>query len=672
VHVEWQRDRLSSAQVIDQLESIGFDAVPFDPKLLATSDEAHSKMLLRAMAVAGFGAANIMLFSVSVWAGVDMEASTRNLFHWISAIIAVPAVAYAGRPFFRSAVSALKARGLNMDVPISLAVVLATAMSLIETIRGAEHVYFDASVSLLFFLLIGRYLDISMRARACSTAQNLLSLRATAAQVIEPDGTTRMIGVDTLKPGMKVWVAVGANIPVDGMIIEGASDVDASLVTGESLPASVKPGSDVFAGTTNLSSPLTVEVTRADDETLLSEIVRLMEAAEQGRAGYVRLADRIARIYAPAVHILALATFLGWLITGAQLHASLMAAIAVLIITCPCALGLAVPVVQVVASGRLLRGGILVKSADALEKLADIDCVAFDKTGTLTKAKLTLVGAEECDPHSLSIAASLSAASQHPLAVALAGAVPSDGSLKLEGVEEVSGQGLKAVCDGQMVRLGNWAWVGLPEAPAANPAGPELWLRIGDNAAERFQFQDELKSDAADLSHYLARNGLATSLVSGDRKPVVEAVAKELGLTEWHGEQRPGGKIEFLEGLKAQGGTPLMVGDGLNDAPALKAAHVSMSPASAADISQVAADFVFQGDLLAPIAETIDVAKRAHRLILQNFAMAFTYNAIAIPLAIAGLITPLFAAIAMSSSSIIVTLNAMRLTWGQARQLEKT
>lgn len=673
VHVEWQMGTLTSAEIIDRLSEVGFEAVPFDPRLLATSNDAHSKMLLRAMGVAGFAAANIMLFSVSVWSGLasDMDPSTRDLFHWISALIAVPAVAYAGRPFFRSALSALKARGLNMDVPISLAVLLATGMSLVETVRGAEHVYFDASVTLLFFLLIGRYLDISMRARACSTAQNLLSLRAVAAQVIDADGSTKLVSIEALQPGMKVLVAAGCNIPVDGRVTQGTSDVDTSLVSGESLPTPVLLGSEVYAGTTNVTAPLTIEITKTDDETLLAEIVRLMEAAEQGRAGYVRLADRIARIYAPAVHILALGTFIGWLLIGATWAESLMAAIAVLIITCPCALGLAVPVVQVVASGRLLRGGILVKSADALEKLADIDSVVFDKTGTLTKAKLVLTNASDHDLDTLCLAASLAASSQHPLAVALTAVAPLGNATLFDAVEEVPGQGLQGTLGHDTVRLGNWTWVGLATAPEANPAGPELWLRQDDEPPMKFQFEDEVRSDAGALSQHLANAGFATSLISGDRKEVVRAVAEDLGFSDWHGDQRPADKIRFLENLKAEGRTTLMVGDGLNDAPALKAAHVSMSPSSAAHISQVAADFVFQGDHLAPIAETIEVARRARALILQNFAMAFVYNAIAIPLAIAGVVTPLFAAVAMSSSSIVVTLNAMRLTWGRSISLEE-
>lgn len=660
VAVSWDASQASSDDVVARLGQTGFDAVPFDPKLVGAIDENESTRLLRAMGVAGFAAANVMLLSVSVWSGLvsDMETETRGLFHWLSALIALPAVAYAGRPFFDSALKALKAKSMNMDVPISLAVLLACTMSLVQTIQNAEHVYFDASISLLFFLLIGRYLDVQTRAKACSVAQNLLALRAIAATLVEEDGSTRAVPVDHLEPGMMIIVSAGQRLPADGIVTRGTSDIDTSLVTGESLPVSAQEGAQVFAGTLNLSGPLHIRVSAKDEASLLSEIVRLMEAAEQGRAGYVRLADRIARIYAPAVHILAAATVALWFILGAGWQPAVMNAIAVLIITCPCALGLAVPVVQVVASGRLLKQGVIVKAPDALERLANIDAVIFDKTGTLTLGVPELTNGHEISDQNLHLAASLARESRHPLSVALVAAIDGTKPVDTGSVSETPGFGLEANINGDRVRLGSQRWI--EHASEETSEGPELWLRRADDTPVQFRFADQLRPDAIETVDHL-RKKLDLALLSGDTHAATKTVAERLHIAHWEAEKTPGDKIALIKQTEDEGHTVLMVGDGLNDAPALKAAHVSMSPASAADISQTAADFVFQGKALRAVQDTIETAKLARALVFQNFALAFGYNLIAVPLAVAGYVTPLIAAIAMSASSLTVTLNALRL-----------
>jgi Cu2+-exporting ATPase len=668
VAVRWDPARLAASQIVEKLASIGFEAVPFDPKLIGALDESEGKTLLRALGVAGFAAANVMLLSVSVWSGLisDMEPETRALFYWISALIALPAIAYSSRPFFRSAFGALRKRSMNMDVPISVGVFLATAMSLVQTIVNARHVYFDASITLLFFLLIGRYLDVQARHRACSAAQNLLGLRAIAASVIEADGTQRSVSVEGLEPGMLVAVAAGQRLPADGLVAGGHSDVDTSLVTGESLPEAVKPGARVFAGTLNMTAPLTVTVTARDENSLLSEIVRLMEAAEQGRSAYVRIADRAARIYAPCIHILGLFTLILWLSLGAGWEMSMTNAIAVLIVTCPCALGLAVPVVQVVATGRLLRRGVLVKAADGLERLAEADTIVFDKTGTLTLGRPELANREAVAPANLALGAALARMSRHPLSQALAASAGIVALPALDDVREEPGMGLEARHNGEVIRLGNRDWVGAGEAQAQTHGGSELWLRRGEAAPVCFHFADTLRPDAVETIAALKAGGYAIELLSGDREPAVRAVAETLGLAEWRAGARPDAKIARLKALAGQGRKVLMVGDGLNDAPALRAAHVSLSPANAADVSQTAADFIFQGVKLAPVLEAIEVSRKSRRLVFENFALALAYNAVAIPLAVAGFVTPLIAAIAMSASSITVTLNSLRLNRGGA------
>jgi Cu2+-exporting ATPase len=653
---------VSAADLVDALARAGFKAAELSYETAGDPARAADRDLLKRLGVAGFAAANIMLLSVSVWSGAagDLPASAQALFHWLSALIALPAVAYAGQPFFRSAGEALGNRRLNMDVPISLGVLLATAMSLYQTMHGSEQVYFDAAVTLLFFLLVGRTLDQRMRVRAAGAAANLLGLRGTSATVVAPDGSTARVSARALLPGMRVLTAAGERFAADGRILEGAGEVDESLITGETLPRAVAPGAQIYAGTINLSGPILAEATTTDQSTLLNEIARLMAAAEQARGRYVRLADRAAQLYAPAVHILGAVTFLGWLLTGHGWETPLTVAVAVLIITCPCALALAVPAVQVAATSRLFGRGVLVKAADGLERLAEVDTVVFDKTGTLTLGEPALSERHPVAGETLARAASLAATSRHPYARAVVRAATAAGLAvrPADNVREVPGHGMERVHAGGTERLGSAAWCGVSATSASTAP---VWYRGADGAAVAFQFEDRLRPDAAEVVRQLHEAGLATELLSGDRTAAVEAAAAGAGILDWRAGQLPADKIARLEALKAAGRKVLMVGDGLNDAPALAAAHASISPVTAADISQTAADVVVQGERLAPMLETLAVARAARRMALQNFAIAVGYNCVFVPLAMAGMVTPLIAAVAMSASSIAVTVNAVRL-----------
>jgi len=623
-----------------------------------SASHSQERTLLRAIAVSGFAAANMMLISIGLWStGAEtMGVATKELFHWISALIALPTVIYAGQPFFRSAYAVLKEKHTNMDVPISLAVILACVMSVSETLRHGDHVYFDSAVMLLFFLLIGRYLDARAKGKARESASKLLSRLLGVATVLE-DGKVTQVPSKELRQGVLVLVATGESIPADGIVERGASAVDMSLITGETVPEAVKEGSDVFAGTVNLSAPLQVRVSKASEKSLLSEIVKLMETSEQGRAKYVRLADKAARLYTPVVHAMGALTFLGWwLLVSAPWQESLLHAVTVLIITCPCALGLAVPVVQVLASGKLMRAGVLLKSGDALEKLTGIDTVVFDKTGTLT------VGHPELKQHDagqddFALAASLAAHSKHPLARALRDAF--GGTVHSLEPVEVPGHGMEASLDGKTVRLGSRAWCG--GAPDGDDAVLELWLAVNGEPKARFQFADQLRTDARETVAALKARGLEIHLLSGDRAPVAKEIGAALGIDHVRAEVKPAGKCDYLAALKQKGRTVMMVGDDLNDAPALSAAAVSMSPSSAMDITQNTADVVFQVDQLAPVLVAYDHAVFSTRLVKQNFALAAIYNVIAIPAAVLGYVRPLVAAVAMSGSSLVVILNAFRL-----------
>ena len=506
VSVVFDGARAGEADVIDALRRAGFAAAPMQAAK-PDADTAREKYLLRRVAVAGFAAMNIMLLSVSVWSGRggDMDASLVALFCWLSALIALPTVVYAGQPFFASAASALRGRRLNMDVPISLAIILATAMSLYQTMRGNDQVYFDAAVSLLFFLLIGRYLDESLRVRARGEAQNLLSLQSGIATVLEADGAQRLVPAHAVVPGDLLLVAAGERVAADGVILAGSGEIDQSLITGETEPASVSPGQQVYAGTLNLGNALKIEVTAADSATLLAEIGRLMMAAEQGKARYRRLADRAAQIYAPAVHGLGAATFLGWLLLGAPWQTALTYAIAVLIITCPCALALAVPAVQIAAASRLFRRGIVVKAADGLERIAETDMVVFDKTGTLTLGRPQLLNGDEIPDETLAAAASLAAASRHPYAqaIVLAAEKRQKTVVAAEGVEELPGCGLLRSSPQGEERLGSAAWCGV----TGRSGGSEVWYCRAGQAPVRFRFADALRSDVAEVVRELKRRG---------------------------------------------------------------------------------------------------------------------------------------------------------------------
>lgn len=655
VSVRWRGDDVPP--IADTISSLGYEANLFDVAG-AEKDETLAE-LIRAVAIAGFAAGNIMLLSVSVWSGA--EDATRDLFHWVSALIAIPALAFAGRIYFRSAWSALRHGRMNMDLPIALGVSLAYGMSLYETINHGPHAYFDAAVSLLFFLLIGRTLDHVMRDRARAAVLGLAKLAPRGAIIVGADGARDYRPLADIEAGMRLFIAAGDRIPVDARVIEGRSELDASLITGESAPQAVAAGSIVRAGTHNLTGPLTVEAVATARDSFLSEMLRMMEAAEGGRARYRRIADRVSALYAPVVHLTALATFAGWMIASGDWHLSMTIAIAVLIITCPCALGLAVPIVQVVAARRLFENGVMVRDGSAMERLAEVDTIVFDKTGTLTLGHPRLVNATSIDPDALAIASALARYSRHPLSTAIARASAGHTGASLRDTIEHPGLGIEARAGGSVWRLGRAAWAlsGADQVGAREQDGTVL-AEDGVLRA-RFTFEDELRPDAVSAIGRLLEAGYQVEMLSGDRAPIVDAVARTLGIETVSADLMPAEKVKRLAELAAQERRAAMVGDGLNDAPALAAAHVSIAPATAADIGRNAADFVFLRASLSAVPLAIEVSREASRLVRQNLGLAIGYNAIAVPIAILGYVTPLIAAIAMSGSSLIVIGNALRL-----------
>ncbi|MDO5612074.1 MAG: heavy metal translocating P-type ATPase [Paracoccus sp. (in: a-proteobacteria)] len=649
---------LTAQDLIPVIEATGYDAHELDPGALsATSADRTSRDLLMRIGVSGFAMMNIMILSIAVWSGA--EDATRDMFHWISGAIAIPTVIFAGRPFFASAGRALRAGRLGMDVPISLALILATSISLYETIHSGHHAYFDGAVMLCFFLLIGRYLDYRTRAVARSAAEELTALEVPRAWRLT-DAGEEQVPVADLRPGDLIRVRPGGRIPADGDVTEGYSEIDRSLLTGETLPVAAGPGQALMTGEVNLTGPLTLRVTVAGRDSSLSRLTELVAAAESARGRYTSIADRAARGYSPLVHVLALASFTGWLWATGDLRLAVNIAAAVLIITCPCALALAVPAVVTAASGRLFRRGLLIKDGTALERMAQIDTVVFDKTGTLTMGAPQVVSLDVIPDDLRPAALAQAQASDHPLSRALAAALQSAGvqPAPVEALTEHPGYGVAARWQDQPVRLGRADWVG---ADAGQGALSSSWLAVGDAAPIRLEFADSLRPGALDCVRRLRAEGQRVILLSGDVPAAVADIAERLDIQEWRAQVTPTGKAEAVQELTASGAHVLMVGDGLNDTAALAAAHASISPASALDAARVASDIVLMGQDLSPVADTLATARQAVKRIRENFAISLLYNLLAVPFAMAGLVTPLYAALAMSSSSVCVTLNALRL-----------
>ncbi len=667
---EWAHPQFNPAPIFPILERLGYRAVPFTGNSAEADENNQTKWLLRCLAVAGFATLNVMLLSVSVWSGniTDITPETRDFFHWLSALIALPAAGFAGQPFFLNAIRAIRAGEMTMDVPISVGILLALGMSVAETAIHAEHVYFDSALMLLFFLLAGRVLDHAMRLKTRALASNLAALRASTALRLGSDGTSTEVSPDTLVPGDVLLARAGDRIAADGTVIEGSSYVDESFVTGETAVRPINVGEKVFAGMLNGTGVLRISVATTGASTLLAEIERLIHNAVTAKSRYVQIADRIARLYAPIVHIAAAITAMGWILSGASVHDALIIAIAVLIITCPCALALAAPTVQVVVAGALFKQGILMRSGDVIERMAEVDTIVFDKTGTLTLPEPVPLNAAEIPAELLSIASRLAETSHHPLARSIRELAPKHlgPSEALHEASEEAGHGVRASINGVEARLGSPEFCNMI-MPQGSDSASIIGVRYGTQSAV-IRIGQKMRCDAAETISTLMKLGFRILILSGDHENAVRPVAHALGIADWQAAMKPADKLIALDALKQKGHKILMVGDGLNDAPALAAASVSLSPATGADVTQAVADAVFLGNRLAAVKIILNLCRSGRAIMRENFAIALIYNLIAIPLAVAGQVTPLIAAAAMSGSSILVTANALRARNGKGRQ----
>jgi Cu2+-exporting ATPase len=673
--VRWDARRTHLSEILQAVASVGYRAYPFDAARSEALERRERHSALARLLVAGLSAMQVMMYAVPAYlSDNDMSPDIGQLLRIASFVLTLPVIAWAALPFYRGAWRSLAARRVSMDVPVAVAILIAFAASLAATVKGAGDVYYDSIAMFVFLLLGARYLESRMRARATRAQQRLVRLApALAERVIDRQtARTELAAVASLHRGDCVLVRPGATVPADGTVLEGESALDESMLTGESRRVAKGPGDAVTGGTLNVRSPLLVEVARVGEATVLAGIVRLLERAQAEKPRIAQLADSVAQWFVAAVLAIAVAAGIFW--HAVEPQRAIWIVVAVLVVTCPCALALATPAALTAATGRLYGAGVLVTRGQALETLARATHVVFDKTGTLTSGELGLIGvlpvrslgADEC----LALGAAVERGSEHPVARALAAAAASEGNEvpRVGAARNFPGEGVEAEIRGMRYRAGSLAFVG---ALHGKPLPDELDFTaddvsvaaLGDESGwlALFTFGDTLRPGARQLVRGLRARGLELSLLSGDRPRHVEHVARELGIDVVRAGATPEAKVEFVRKLQSRGAVVAMVGDGINDAPVLAQAQVSIAMGGGADLAQVNADLVLFHERLPGMEQAFSTASQALRIVRQNFAWAIAYNAVAVPLALAGWVTPLVAAAGMSASSLLVVLNALRL-----------
>ncbi|MBF0147352.1 MAG: heavy metal translocating P-type ATPase [Magnetococcales bacterium] len=677
--VRWDPQQTSLARLIQSLRRVGYRAHPYDPKRVEQVHRQRDRELLVRLGVAGFGAANIMFIAVALYAGTfqGMETHYRTFFHWVSLVIACPVVFYSGSVFFHGAWRGIRAGRLTMDASIALGMTVTFAASVVATLGGPGQVYFDSVTIFVFVLLLGRYLESAARGKAAGAAERLTRFQPDTAQVVR-DGVEQRLPLREVRVDDEVVVRPGERIAVDGWVIHGTTSVDESMLTGEANPVLKIPGSAVVGGSLNVDGALHVRVRRVGGETTLARILAAVTAAQGGRGVVHGLADRVAAWFVGVVVLLAVVTFgVWWQWNPAQ---ALPNAVALLIITCPCALGLATPAAMLVACGNAARSGILVRDPASLERLSRVERVVLDKTGVVTEGMpylvRTLPAVDQGIDHRalLTRAAAVERYSEHPLgrAVVRAFAEQQWGLLPVaERVVNQPGLGLSARVGGEETRVGRPEFVldrapgsALPPVPVLEETGqPLTWIAcaVAGTFWGWLGFVDRIKTDAPMTVARLKDWGLTVSLLSGDRPETVAWTAERIGADAAIGGVLPEGKSQVIRTLKGEGVRVAMVGDGLNDAPALALADVSMAVERAADLSVETSDVVLLNPGLGSVAFVYALSRATMRVIRQNLFFSLAYNALTIPLAMAGLVSPIVAAIAMPVSSLVVVANALRL-----------
>ena len=655
LEVMWKGEVNGVNDIINLIINLGYQVSPYNVKLLNDQEAFREKELLKAIAVSGFAAAQIMALAFAVWIGnynQSMGEYLRYILHIISGVIGIPAIIYSSKIFMISSYKALKKRKTNIDVPISISIIATLLISIQETIRMSDYVYYDASASLTFLLLVGRYLDLKARNKAKAGIRKIMFQQPSVANIMR-DGKIISISAKSVNQNDLVLVKAGEKFPVDGVVTEGESEVDNSIISGESNPIVIKKDCLVYAGTINLNDTLKIKSKNSGEKTTLSEIIKLVENIEKNKSKFIKIADKLSQYFTPAIISLALITFIIWIKTGVMNAA--LNSVTLLIITCPCAIGLAVPMVQIVAFSKLIRQGIFIKNSDFLERANMVDTIIFDKTGTLTYGKPILLNFGEFNDQEKLLIASIASKSAHILCESIIKNYK-DSILDLE-IKEVKGKGVYAKYKNNEIWLGNKSWCNVDNDTNEDDY-LEVWFKKNGNAAKRLIFKDELRYEAKQVIKSLQLR-YDLFLLSGDKNHNVKKIAEELNIKNYFGEKNYQEKYNFVQELSKYGKKVLMVGDGLNDSLALKASYASISPKTSIAISQDVSDAIYNGNLKSLVV-IFKSSKLSVNLIKQNFTLSIIYNSIAIPLAIMGKVNPIIAAIFMSISSITVILNSLR------------
>lgn len=666
--LKWDNERLHLSQVLQAISAIGYHAHPFDPRRLESLQKKEKSAALRRIAIAGLGMMQVMMIAIAMYIGAvsDMDTGMRDFLRWISLVMTIPVVFYSARVFFSSAWRDLRRGRFGMDVPVSLGIGIAFTASVWATLTGGGEVYFDSVTMFTFFLLTGRYLEMAARHKSGQVAEELVRLMPATATRLR-DGEQEVIPVSQLELGDQVLIKPGEVVPADGVVTDGASSTNESLLTGESLPCHKQPGDALVGGTVNMESPLTMRVDKVGDSTVLAAIIRLLERAQAEKPELARLAEKVASRFVPLILLTAAAVFAWWY--QHQPSEAFWIALSVLVITCPCAFSLATPTALTAATGLLTSKGVLTTRGHALETLARVNHIIFDKTGTLSHGHLEVVDVQTLGAEPVQvcqqIAAGLEMASEHPVAHAIVRL--SDNPANVSDLIAESGRGVRGVCAGKHYRLGTHAFVEeligypLPEKVSAAGDRSQVFLGSTDGWLAVFSLADQLRAEAAQMVEELQVQGVTVTLLSGDSPHVVAAVAQQLGISHAHGGQLPADKLAYMHHLQAQGAVVAMVGDGVNDAPVLAGAPVSIAMGSGSQLAQASADMVLLSENLRQLPLAVRTSRRMQTIIKQNFLWTIAYNLLAIPLAATGMIAPWMAAIGMSASSLVVVLNSLRL-----------
>lgn len=664
--VKWDNAQILLSDILKAIASIGYHAHPFDPQRQEAVQKKERKQAIRRLGVAAVGAMQVMMIAVAMYSGefTGMDEDMRDFMRWVSFVIATPVIFYSARLFFVSAWRDLKKRQAGMDVPVALAIGGAYLASFYATVTQTGEVYFDSVTMFTFFLLLGRYMEMIARHRAGQAAEELVKLVPATANRLLADGATEVVATSTLIVNDQVLVRPGETIPADGMVLKGQSSVDESLLTGESLPRQRAQGDKVVGGTVNQESPLTIEVQQIGEDTILSGIMRLLERAQSEKPDMAKVADRVAGYFVLVLLLVAASVFMVWQqIAPAE---AFWITLSVLVVTCPCALSLATPTALTTATGSLTRLGVLITRGHALETLANVKHVFVDKTGTLTTGELHLerliIHAALDEATCRQLAASMEEASEHPIARAIRGAWTQN-LLPLEALSNEPGQGLEAQWQGQRYRLGREDF--MPDEVRlkdnAQPHRTRVVLASDTEHLADFYLSDRLRPETASAIQALQAQGVAVTMLSGDAQAVCDNVAQEVGIKQVFGGLSPEQKLQHLKRAQARNEVVAMIGDGVNDAPVLAGAQVSIAMGQGTQLAQASADMVLLSENLSHFVSSIEQAKRTVMIIKQNLAWAVLYNLTALPLAAMGMVPPWLAAIGMSASSLVVVLNALRL-----------